>query len=69
MGVNKVVFILLIYQTHTFSKTKEKKWSYIYFQKEKKRKNREVNYAQTHHWWETYVHNKNNNLKVKIILS
>jgi hypothetical protein len=35
------------YQTHTFSKTKEKKWSYIYFQKEKKRKekNREVNYA------------------------
>jgi hypothetical protein len=26
------------YQTHTFSKTKEKKWSYIYFQKEKKRK-------------------------------
>jgi hypothetical protein len=55
MGVNKVVFILLIYQTHTFSKTKEKKWSYIYFQKEKKRKNREVNYAKTHHWWETYT--------------
>jgi len=36
--VNKVRCLDSSYQTHTFSKTKEKKWSYIYFQKEKKRK-------------------------------
>ena len=32
------------YQTHTFTKTEENKMV-IYFQKEKKRKKREVNYA------------------------
>jgi hypothetical protein len=36
MGVNKVVFILLIYQTHTFSKTKEKSGHIYTFKKKRK---------------------------------
>jgi len=47
------------YQTHTFSKTEQKK-VVIYFQKEKKRKVKYNPYdgkhhAKTHHWWETYT--------------
>jgi hypothetical protein len=53
------------YQTHTFSKTEEKKMV-IYFQEEKKRKNIEVNYASVilRPPLMGNIHNKNNNSKV-----
>jgi hypothetical protein len=44
MGVCEQDCLDSSYQTHTFSKTEEKK-VVIYFQEEKKRKNIEVNYA------------------------